>query len=127
MRYMPPRCYPPEPTFAADRHAERAVFEALRDQLPDECALFHSVGLLEDSQEHEGDLVVAWSGVGVAVIEVKGGHVTRRAGKWRQESGGHHPDTRTPVTPAQDCRHVLNRYARRAVSPTSPAPGSCTS
>src|ERR1700709_29112 len=112
MRYMPPRCYPPEPTFAADRHAERAVFEALRDQLPDECALFHSVGLLEDSQEHEADLVVAWPGVGVAVIEVKGGHVTRRDGQWLQESAGRQHEIQNPVTQAQDCRHILTRYAR---------------
>ena len=108
-----PRCYPPDPQFPPERHAERAVFEALRDQLPDECALFYSVGLLEDTHEHEADLVIAWPGAGVAVLEVKGGHVTRERGQWFQESAGRKHEIQNPVTQAQDCRHVLQRYARR--------------
>ena len=68
-----PRCYPSTPEFADDRTAERVVWEALREQLPDDAALFHSVGLLEEGREHELDLLIAWPGVGLAVIEVKGG------------------------------------------------------
>src|SRR3978361_2360288 len=117
MRYVPPRCYPPDPQFPPERHAERTVFEALRDQLPDECALFYSVGLLEDSREHEADFVVAWPGQGVAVIEVKGGHITRERGQWFQASAGSKHEIQNPMTQAQDCRHVLQRYARRAGLP----------
>jgi Nuclease-related domain/UvrD-like helicase C-terminal domain len=85
------------------------VWEALRDQLPALAALFHSVGLLEGGREYEADLVVAWPGVGIAVIEVKGGRVTREAGQWWQNhvSGGR--DRIDPVRQAQDCRHVLSR------------------
>jgi hypothetical protein len=114
---VPPRCYPPDPQFSPERHAERTVFEALRDQLPNACALFYSVGLLEDSREHEADFVVAWPGEGVAVIEVKGGHVTRERGQWFQASGGSRHEILNPMTQAQDCRHVLQRYARRADLP----------
>ena len=42
--------YPTEPEFADDRRAERTVWEALRDQLPDDAALFHSVGLIENEK-----------------------------------------------------------------------------
>jgi hypothetical protein len=75
---MSPRCYPPEPEFGPDRRAEWQVWKVLRDQLPDDAALLHSVPLIERATEYEADLVVAWPGVGVAVIEVKGGQVSRR-------------------------------------------------
>jgi phosphoglycolate phosphatase-like HAD superfamily hydrolase len=106
---MSPRCYPPEPEFGPGRTAERRVWEVLRDQLPDGVALLHSVPMIERAAEHEADLVVAWPGVGVAVVEVKGGHVSRRAGLWYQSSrGGTHP-IKDPVVQAQDCKHVLHR------------------
>lgn len=54
-----PRCYPSDPEFAEERRAERAAWEALRDQLPAEAVLFHSVGLLEEDREQELDLLVA--------------------------------------------------------------------
>jgi hypothetical protein len=83
-----PRLFPAEPDFAEERRAERAVWEALRDQLPDDAALFHSVALLEGEREQEIDLLVAWPGLGLAAIEVKGGHVTRDGDGWHQESRG---------------------------------------
>lgn len=108
-----PRCYPCEPEFADDRRAERTVWEALRDQLPDEAALFHSVGLLENDREQELDLLIAWPGVGLAVIEVKGGHVTRDAEGWHQQSRGVRRQIGSPVVQAQDGQHVLTRYLER--------------
>ena len=89
------------------------MWEALRDSLPDEAALFHSVGLLENDREHELDLLVAWPGVGLAVIEVKGGHVTRDGNGWHQESQGLRRDIGSPVVQAQDGKHVLTRYLQR--------------
>ena len=104
-----PRCYPPEPEFGADRTAERRVWEVLRDQLPADAALLHSVTMIERAAEHEADLIVGWPGVGVAVIEVKGGHVSRRDGLWYQSSRGDTHPIKDPVVQAQDCRHVLHR------------------
>ncbi|WP_456844353.1 NERD domain-containing protein [Cellulomonas sp. P5_C6] len=108
-----PRLYPEEPRFRDDVGAERAVWEALRDQLPDDVALFADVGLQDGSTEREVDLLVAWPGVGLAVIEVKGGHVTREDGGWWQGSGvnRHAID---PVHQVQQARHVLHELLRRA-------------
>ena len=103
------RCYPSEPEFGENGRAERVVWEALRDQLPDDAALFHSVNLLDREREQEIDLLVAWPGVGLAAIEVKGGYVTRDADGWHQGSGAQRHDI-DPVAQAQDGRHILTRF-----------------
>lgn len=106
------RCFPSDPEFAEERRAERVVWEALRKVLPDDAALFHSVGLLDGAREQELDLLVAWPGIGLAVLEVKGGLITRDADGWWQSSG----TQRRPVSPvqqAQDGKHVLLRYLKQ--------------
>jgi hypothetical protein len=108
-----PRCYPTQPEFAEDRRAERTAWEALRDSLPNEAALFHSVGLLDGEREQEIDLLVAWPGLGLAAIEVKGGHVTRDGEGWQQESKGTRRKIGSPVLQSQDGKHVLVRYLQR--------------
>ena len=107
-----PRLYPEEPLFPPDNGAERAVWQALRDQLPDHVALFAGRNLLADGEERELDLLVAWPGVGIAAIEVKGGHITHEAGSWYQGSGGnrHRID---PVAQVQDARHLLTQMLGR--------------
>ncbi|HEY3545169.1 MAG TPA: NERD domain-containing protein [Propionicimonas sp.] len=107
-----PRLYPDDPLFPADNGAERAVWQALRDQLPDEVALFAGRNLLDDGRERELDLVVAWPGVGIAAIEVKGGHIAHEAGAWFQGSGTnrHRID---PVGQVQAARHLLTEMLGR--------------
>ena len=107
-----PRLYPEDPIFPADNGAERAVWQALRDQLPDDVALFAGRNLLDDGEERELDLVVAWPGVGIAAIEVKGGHIAHEAGSWYQGSGAkrHRID---PVGQVQDARHLLTEMLGR--------------
>ncbi|KQY22930.1 NERD nuclease [Cellulomonas sp. Root485] len=107
-----PRLYPEDPVFRDDVGAERTVWEALRDQLPDDVALFAGVGLQDGATEREIDLLVAWPGVGLAVIEVKGGHVTREAGTWWQGSGERRHEI-DPVRQVQDARHVLHQLLVR--------------
>src|SRR6478736_7935194 len=107
-----PRLYPADPPFRDDVGAERVVWEALRDQLPDDVALFAGVGLQDGSTEREIDLLVAWPGVGLAVIEVKGGHVTREDGAWWQGSGPRRHEI-DPVHQVQDARHVLHQLLLR--------------
>ena len=109
-----PRCYPPDPDWPADRHGERAVFEALRKQLPEECALFSSVGLTERGEEREIDILVAWPGHGIAVIEVKGGTVSCEQRQWWQSSAGQRHKIQNPVTQAQDAKHALLRFLRKS-------------
>jgi hypothetical protein len=106
---MSPLCYPLEPEFGRHRTAERRVWEVLREQLPDEAALLYSVSMIEGAAEHEADLVVAWPGIGVAFVEVKGGHISRREGQWYQSSGGSTWPIKDPIVQAQDCKHVLHR------------------
>ena len=108
-----PRCYPPDPDWPADRHGERAVFEALRNQLPEECALFSSVGLTERGEEREIDILVAWPGHGIAVIEVKGGTVSCEQRQWWQSSGTQKHKIQNPITQAQDGKHMLLRFLSR--------------
>jgi hypothetical protein len=107
-----PRCFPEEPEFLEERRAERVAWEHLRDQLPDEAVLFHSVPLVEDDHEYEIDLLVLWPGYGIAVVEVKGGHVTRDAQGW-QQSGRR---IGSPVVQAADGKHVLTRYLKQYAS-----------
>ncbi|HEY3438747.1 MAG TPA: nuclease-related domain-containing protein, partial [Actinotalea sp.] len=101
-----PLLYPDDPRFPADGGAERSVWEALRDQLPDDAVLLAGVRLLHGPDEREIDALVAWPGVGLAAIEVKGGHVTRDDGAWFQGSGAdrHRID---PVGQIQAARHTL--------------------
>ncbi len=107
-----PRLYPPQPHFADDAAggAERTVWQALADQLPDEAALFADLTILDQHREHELDLLVAWPGVGLAAIEVKGGHVARRDGGWLQGRPPHEHPMRDPFRQVQDARHALTRY-----------------
>ena len=91
-----------EPGFGSGRTAERQVWEVLRDQLPADAALLHSVTMIERATEYEADLVVGWPGVGVAVIEVKGGHISRDQGQSYQSSGGETHPVKDPVAQAQD-------------------------
>ena len=107
-----PHLYPSDPRFPDDGGAERAVWQQLVDQLPDGAALFHGLRLLDESHEREIDLLVAWPGVGIAVIEVKGGHISRTDGAWYQGNANdrHRID---PVGQVQAARHILTRLLTR--------------
>lgn len=107
-----PRLYPAEPDFPDDGGAERAVWEALCEQLPDDVALFSGLRLLDGASEHELDLLVAWPGVGIAAIETKGGHIARTDGAWFQGNGAkrHRID---PVGQVQSARHALQNLLRQ--------------
>jgi len=105
---MTARSIPAEPDFASD--AERVVWTALRDQLPDDAVLLPGRRFTDRDGDCEADVVVAWPGVGVAVVEVKGGHVSLDArGVWTQSgrSSTHEVD---PVRQAQRCRYALRSY-----------------
>ncbi len=108
-----PLCVPAEPDFPEERRSERVVWEALRETLPDDAVLFHSLGLIDGAHEYEIDLLVAWPGVGLAVLEVKGGAVTRDRDGWWQASHGERRPLKSPVLQAQDGKKALGRYLAR--------------
>ena len=94
------------------RRRARGVGGARATSCPTTSCVFTDVGLQDGATEREIDLLVAWPGVGLAVIEVKGGHVTRRDGQWWQGSGdAAHPID--PVHQVQDARHVLTDLLRQ--------------
>ncbi|WP_431710349.1 NERD domain-containing protein [Glutamicibacter uratoxydans] len=105
-----PRLYPPEPDFGDHQSAERDVWDRLRKALPDEVVLLHSVPVRHGSAEHEIDLLVAWPGVGLAAIEVKGGQVSLTGGQWYQsDRKGKHP-IQNPMAQVQGAAHALKQW-----------------
>ncbi|HWH28799.1 MAG TPA: nuclease-related domain-containing protein, partial [Mycobacteriales bacterium] len=107
-----PRCFPEHPGFRDGGTAERVVWQAFRDQLPDDAVLFHGRRFQERQHEYEVDLLVGVPGAGWAVVEVKGGDVRYEAGVWEQRQKGVWQRV-DPVGQAQDCRHVLQRHLKR--------------
>ncbi|GAA3159893.1 ATP-binding domain-containing protein [Blastococcus jejuensis] len=106
---MSARVFPAEPTF--ESHAERLFAQALREQLPDEAVMVCGQRFTDRKDDREADLIVAWPGFGVAVIEVKGGSVSFRNGEWRQHGGGIDKRIR-PVDQALGCKYALRSYLR---------------
>ncbi len=104
------RLLPADPEFATA--SERLLATTLRDQLPDDAVVVCGQRFAYQGRDLEADLVVAWPGVGVAVVEVKGGSVWRSDGQWWQEwSGG--PRRVHPVDQARRCRYALRDVLRR--------------
>ncbi len=72
--------YPQRLNPETQSQAERTLYEALRDALPDDYTVFHSVRwLLRDTRDGardgEADFVLAHPQKGILVIEVKGGRI----------------------------------------------------
>jgi hypothetical protein len=104
-----PRLIPPSPNFASK--AEEKVWEALRGQLPDDAFLAANVHLKLHQDTYEADLVVGLPDVGFAVIEVKGGQISRTDAGWQQATR----DGLKPIDPAGQAdraKRALDTYAR---------------
>lgn len=98
--------WPPEPQFAAG--SERRVFDALRRHLREGDALLHGLRFTDPTHgDIEIDFTVFLEGVGVAVIEVKGGRVSYSNGQWLSKSA---TDTFTihPTDQARKARYALS-------------------
>ncbi|WP_444664109.1 NERD domain-containing protein [Cellulomonas sp. CW35] len=106
------RSYPEHPSFPEDGGAEQRVWEALCEHLPDDAVVLAGTLLQDGAIEREIDLLVVWPGLGVAAIEVKGGHVTRADGQWWQGSGEHRHAI-DPVGQVQSAKHTLLRLLDR--------------
>ena len=105
---MTARLLPDDPQF--ESRAERDFAEALRDQLPGGAVIICNQRFTDEREDREADLIVGWPGVGIAVIEVKGGAVEIRGREWRQ-TGGRARDQRIhPVDQARTCMYMLRRY-----------------
>lgn len=84
------RMYPDSPLKGIRSNAERNVFYALKDLLPENYAVFHSVPIYRESDtrggllDGEADFIIACPDKGLLVIEVKGGGISfnGNTGKW---------------------------------------------
>jgi hypothetical protein len=95
------RCIPEEPEFGEGQLAEKAAWEALKNSLPDDVVLAHSVHIRDGRNEYEIDLLVLWPGVGMAAIEVKGGKVSIADGQWYQSDRSNKRKILSPVAQSQ--------------------------
>lgn len=111
-----PHCIPEEPDFGGST-AEKVVWDALTDQLPDDVVLIHGQRLTDDHNDVEIDLLILWPGLGAVVLEVKGGAVGIDSGTWYTESA-HRRNTlrRSPVEQAMIGKHTLHKYLRNRLS-----------
>lgn len=107
-----PICYPEHPAFASS--AERAVWQQLVTDLPDRAIVMANMRRSDASGEHEHDIVVAWPGHGIFLIEVKGGRVSLQPdGTWVSvdRQGEAHPID--PFNQALRNAHALSDYVER--------------
>lgn len=90
---------------------EWAVWDRLRRELPDGTTLLHGVKVPQGPSGRQIDFLVLWPGVGIAVLEVKGGAVsTDGEGRWRSRRGGETRDIGNPMEQAETVRHELHRF-----------------
>ena len=94
--------------------AERKVFDALRDGLPDDWDVFHSASLIvhdrkAGAQDDETDFVLCHPGRAIVALEVKGGGIECRHGEWYRVEHGTLERTRDPFGVALDHKHNLRR------------------
>lgn len=88
--------------------AEARVFEALRRGLPAGWTAWHSVRIRTRAGFlGEGDFVLAAPGRGLLVLEVKGGRVEERDGRWTSNGAP------LPAAPLDQARDFLGKLVRR--------------
>lgn len=83
------RMFPQRPRPESKSGAERRLYQALQEHLPDNFVVFHSVRwLVPDPQngprDGETDFVIAHPDLGILILEVKGGTIRYdgRTGQW---------------------------------------------
>ena len=83
------------------------MWRALRDHLPKGWLAWHSLRLRDgDNLDGEGDFVIAAPKRGLLVLEVKGGHVEVRDGRWFQNG--------KPLKTAPSSRTGIKKRRRRS-------------
>ncbi|MGN6245357.1 MAG: NERD domain-containing protein [Motilibacteraceae bacterium] len=89
--------------------SERLLLARLIEQLPADAVVFPGLRLSDRKQDREADVVVAMPGVGVAVVEVKGGQVGLADGQWTVTAGGIIRRT-DPVEQARRFKYLLRGF-----------------
>ena len=113
---MPPTgLLPREAPRPTSSQAERDLWKALRRQLPEGWTAWHSLRVRAPrGADGEGDFVLAVPGRGAIVVEVKGGNVEVRDGRWFQ-------DGRELLRPPRDQAHGYIEKLRKQLAFRFPA------
>ena len=106
------KAIPERPAFQTE--SERVVWEALRTSLQDDEVLIHGLRFSDgQAGDVEIDLMLLSPSRGVAVIEVKGGHVSYQDGQWTTRNGSGGMRRIHPTDQARRAKHALRRYLDR--------------
>lgn len=106
------RAIPQRPVFQTE--SEKQVWEALRLSLKDDEVLIHGLRFSDgQAGDVEIDLMLLSPSRGVAVIEVKGGHVSYEDGQWTTRNGNGGVRRINPTDQARRAKHTLRRYLDR--------------
>lgn len=99
----------PEETPRLANDAERAVYQALNEQLQPNDRVIAGQRVTDHLKDHELDFVVAIEGAGIVCIEVKGGLVWHDGDSWRQRKGGHDHEIH-PVRQVRQACYALRKF-----------------
>jgi hypothetical protein len=116
------RGYPAEMKEVDGRRGEWQVWDQLRRELPDEVTLLHGVKVPSGPNGRELDFLVLWPGVGIAVLEVKGGAVSCDADdRWWSSRDGKRKPIENPMAQVETARHELHRFLEERRLPAARA------
>lgn len=108
-----PILWPPEPKFASG--AEQRVWRQLCDQLGETDLLIANQRFTDQRRDYELDIAIVFDGLGVVVLEIKGGQVWVADGQWYQQLP-QGPTRRDPVQQAMTAKHVLRKWVEDSMA-----------
>ena len=119
-----PGLYPREKPRTTESHAEILVYESLKAHLPAGWYAWHSLRVREnDGIFGEGDFVVADPDRGLLAVEVKGGNIEQRDGRWFQNGRPMRSDPRAQGN--EFVRKLISRLERDACAPSAYGVATC--
>ena len=103
--------------------AERKLFYKLQDmEDTDDWTVIHSVAIADHPTQTQGeaDFVVVIPNGGVFVLEVKGGGISYREGRWTSTNKEGIHDIKNPVSEANEAMHAFAEYVKTKTLPIDP-------
>lgn len=96
-----------------EHESERLVWQQLAATVSPDTVLVPNLRLTSELKDHELDLVVLMPGVGIVVVEVKGGSVSvDEQGRWWTGGGSRRHPAR-PVEQCRDGKYVLREFVEK--------------
>jgi hypothetical protein len=118
-----PGIHPHEMPRNTGSHGEIEVYNSLKSGLPGSWHAWHSLRVMDGGSFGEGDSVIAAPGRGLLVLEVKGGIVEQRDGRWFQNGVAM---KRAPRSQAYEfVGKLVRRLERAGCSPPAYCVGTC--